>query len=56
MSYTTLETISPGSKIDPKICPVDSDLIAYISNGDLWVYDLYCSSDNRLTHSKTGEL
>ena len=55
LPVTTLSTSSPGSKLDPKICPSDPDLIAYVSNSDIWLYDLFTHTEHRLTYSHKGQ-
>ncbi|CAD7092052.1 unnamed protein product [Hermetia illucens] len=40
--------------IDPQICPQNSDLIAYVSGGDIWVTHTLSGHDERLTYAHDG--
>ncbi|KAJ6635497.1 Dipeptidyl peptidase 8 [Pseudolycoriella hygida] len=40
--------------IDPQICPNNSDLIAYVCGGDLWVTHAYSGHGERLTFAHDG--
>lgn len=40
--------------IDPQICPKNSDLIAYISGGDIWVTHTQSGHGQRLTYAHDG--
>ncbi|XP_063709274.1 dipeptidyl peptidase 9 [Culicoides brevitarsis] len=40
--------------IDPQICPKNSDLIAYICGGDIWVTHTQSGHEHRLTYAHDG--
>lgn len=40
--------------MDPQICPDNSDLIAYVSGGDIWVTHVITGQSERLTFSHDG--
>ncbi|XP_067941458.1 dipeptidyl peptidase 9-like [Watersipora subatra] len=52
LPVTTLPTQSDGSKLDPKICPNNPNLISYVANSDLWLFDLASQQEHRLTYSR----
>ncbi|XP_041356250.1 dipeptidyl peptidase 9-like [Gigantopelta aegis] len=53
-----VSTNCPGARLDPKICPLDSHLVAFIHNSDIWVSHLKSGDEQRLTfaHKDTGSL
>ncbi|XP_055378183.1 dipeptidyl peptidase 8 [Condylostylus longicornis] len=40
--------------LDPQICPQNSDLVAYVSGGDIWVTHTMTGQDDRLTLAHDG--
>ncbi|ALC47034.1 CG3744 [Drosophila busckii] len=51
---TQLRTRPEWSALDPQICPQCSDLIAYISDGDVWVKHSVSGHEKRLTFTRSG--
>ncbi|KAH8419166.1 hypothetical protein KR222_007338 [Zaprionus bogoriensis] len=51
---TQLRTCPEWSALDPQICPRNSDLIAYISDCDIWVTHTLSGDEKRLTYTKSG--
>lgn len=47
-----LETSIKFAKINPLICPTNSDIIAYVSDGDIWVINVKSRNEIRLTSTK----
>jgi len=45
-----------NSRIDPKLCPVYPDLLAFVSGLDLWVTCISSGNECRLTHVHKGKL
>ncbi|WAR28947.1 DPP9-like protein [Mya arenaria] len=43
-----------GSRMDPKICPTNSNLVAFVRNKDLWVVNTATQLETRLTTSNKG--
>lgn len=43
-----------GTRIDCKLCPSDSDLIAFIHDKNIWVTNVQTSEDTQLTYAHTG--
>ena len=41
--------------LDPKPCPGDPDLVAYVRNGDLWVLRASTGKEMRLTYERGGK-
>ncbi|GFO08795.1 dipeptidyl peptidase 9 [Plakobranchus ocellatus] len=46
-----IPTKSDGSRLDPKICPSNPDLVAFINNSDIWLTCLESGNEIRLTHA-----
>lgn len=44
-----------GAKLNPQICPSNSDLVAYVCNSDIWVTMTLTGSTQRLTHVHKGD-
>lgn len=42
------------SAIDPNICPQNSDLVAYVCGGDIWVTHTISGHGERLTYAHDG--
>ncbi|XP_052891455.1 dipeptidyl peptidase 9 [Anopheles moucheti] len=40
--------------IDPQICPQNSDLVAFVCNGDIWVVHTHSGHSERLTYAHDG--
>lgn len=38
--------------LDPRMCPLNSDLSAYISSGDIWVVNMMSGHYKRLTNTR----
>ncbi|KAH8398150.1 hypothetical protein KR215_007414 [Drosophila sulfurigaster] len=51
---TQLRTCPEWSALDPQICPQNSDLIAYISDCDIWVTHTLSGHEKRLTFTRSG--
>lgn len=51
---TQLRTSPEWSALDPQICPQNSDLIAYISDCDIWVTHTLSGHEKRLTYTRSG--
>ncbi|KAL7729006.1 hypothetical protein ACLKA6_019840 [Drosophila palustris] len=51
---TQLRTCPEWSALDPQICPQNSDLIAYISDCDIWVTHTLSGHEKRLTYTRSG--
>ncbi|EDV91234.1 dipeptidyl peptidase 9 [Drosophila grimshawi] len=51
---TQLRTCPEWSALDPQICPQNSDLIAYISDCDIWVTHTLSGNEKRLTYTRSG--
>uniref|UniRef100_A0A8D0CZR6 dipeptidyl-peptidase IV n=1 Tax=Sander lucioperca TaxID=283035 RepID=A0A8D0CZR6_SANLU len=49
-----IKTQCSGTRMDPKICPGDPDLIAFINNNDLWIAHIKTGEERRLTHCHKG--
>ncbi|KAH9514886.1 dipeptidylpeptidase [Bulinus truncatus] len=45
-----------GARLDPKICPCNSDLVAFIHELDIWLTCLHSGKEIRLTHAHKGDL
>ena len=45
---------APESKMDAKLCPCDSNLVAFIHRNDLWVHNLLTGEERRLTYTNGG--
>ncbi|XP_064645496.1 dipeptidyl peptidase 9-like [Lineus longissimus] len=41
-------------KMDPKVCPRNTNLIAFISSNDIWTYNCGSGAEKQLTFSHTG--
>ncbi|XP_062602133.1 dipeptidyl peptidase 9-like, partial [Saccostrea cucullata] len=59
---TTTEPVYPvnigtrveGARLDPKICPTNTQILAFINQNDLWVTNLENGEECRLTFTKKG--
>lgn len=49
-----IKTQCSGTRMDPKICPANSDFIAFINNNDLWVANIKTGEEKRLTFCHKG--
>ncbi|XP_071098891.1 dipeptidyl peptidase 9-like [Haliotis cracherodii] len=52
---TAISTSCLGARLDPKICPLDTNLVSFIHNGDLWITHLISGQEKRLTFVHKGE-
>lgn len=43
-----------GARLDPKLCPHNSQLLAFINQGDIWVANIEDGQECRLTYTNTG--
>ena len=43
-----------AAAIDPQICPQNSDLVAFVCNGDIWVVHTHSGHSERLTYAHDG--
>ncbi|CAL1543451.1 unnamed protein product [Lymnaea stagnalis] len=50
-----IPTLTYGARLDPKICPCNSDLVAFIHELDIWLTCLHSGKEIRLTHAHKGE-
>jgi len=39
-----------GPRMDPKVSPTDSNLVAFVTDGDVWVTDLNTNEEKRITN------
>ncbi|KAK6184810.1 hypothetical protein SNE40_007192 [Patella caerulea] len=55
---TSINSYCRGARLDPKLCPANTDLVAFIHDNDIWVTHLTSGSEKRLTfaHKGTGQL
>ncbi|XP_013399764.1 dipeptidyl peptidase 9 isoform X1 [Lingula anatina] len=51
---TELKSCCTGARLDPKICPNNSELIAFINNNDIWVTHQGSGVERRLTFAHKG--
>ncbi|EDW59775.2 dipeptidyl peptidase 9 isoform X2 [Drosophila virilis] len=51
---TQLRTCPEWTALDPQICPQNSDLIAHISDCDIWVTHTLSGHEKRLTYTRSG--
>ncbi|CAH1131561.1 unnamed protein product [Ceutorhynchus assimilis] len=51
---TKLRMTSMGAKLNPQICPTNSELVAYICNHDIWVTHTVSGSNVRITYAHKG--
>jgi len=49
-----LRTCQMWAAIDPQICPKNSDVVAYVCGGDIWVTHAVTGFGHRLTHAHNG--
>ena len=49
-----IDTEVPGARMDPKHCPNNPDLIAFVHSNDLWVVNTKSRHEVRLTVSNNG--
>ncbi|XP_053386978.1 dipeptidyl peptidase 9-like [Mercenaria mercenaria] len=49
-----IDTNVQGARMDPQICPNNSDLVAFVNCNDLWVVNTKTGQEVRLTHSNKG--
>uniref|UniRef100_A0A182W2T4 Dipeptidylpeptidase IV N-terminal domain-containing protein n=1 Tax=Anopheles minimus TaxID=112268 RepID=A0A182W2T4_9DIPT len=53
--YQCLDTgYERAAVIDPQICPQNSDLVAFVCNGDIWVVHTHSGHSERLTYAHDG--
>lgn len=43
-----------GARLDPKMCPSNPNLLAYIHDKDIWVSNLETGHEHRLTFAHKG--
>ncbi|XP_059172956.1 dipeptidyl peptidase 9-like [Physella acuta] len=51
-----IPTKTHGARLDPKICPCNNDMVAFINDYDIWLTGLCSGKEVRLTYSRKGEL
>ncbi|XP_003738977.1 dipeptidyl peptidase 9 [Galendromus occidentalis] len=44
-----LRSQAEAIRLDPQMCPTNPDIIAYVTNGDIWVYNCQNQNEMRLT-------
>ncbi|XP_053671772.1 dipeptidyl peptidase 9 [Anopheles nili] len=49
-----LRIFQRAAAIDPQICPQNSDLVAFVCNGDIWVVHTHSGHSERLTYAHDG--
>ena len=49
-----INTSTTGARLDPKICPKNSDLVAFVHSNDVWVTNLATQQECRLTFAHKG--
>ncbi|XP_075467504.1 dipeptidyl peptidase 9 [Ascaphus truei] len=49
-----IQTECEGPRMDPKICPADSNFISFINSNDLWVANIQSGEERRLTYCHKG--
>ncbi|KAM3619668.1 uncharacterized protein V6R79_011590 [Siganus canaliculatus] len=49
-----IKSQSSGTRMDPKICPGDPNLIGFIINNDIWVTSIQTKEERRLTFCHKG--
>ncbi|XP_061504968.1 dipeptidyl peptidase 9 [Anopheles gambiae] len=49
-----LRILQRAAAIDPQICPQNSDLVAFVCNGDIWVVHTHSGHSERLTYAHDG--
>ncbi|XP_014680809.1 PREDICTED: dipeptidyl peptidase 9-like isoform X2 [Priapulus caudatus] len=54
MFPTEIQSVCIGARMDPKICPTNPDLVAFIHNGDIWVTNTTSGCEKRITHVHKG--
>ncbi|ESO90963.1 hypothetical protein LOTGIDRAFT_217498 [Lottia gigantea] len=50
-----INTFCHSARMDPKICPTDVDLVAFIHDNDVWVTNLQTGCEKRLTFAHKGK-
>lgn len=45
------ELVQLRGALDPQICPDNSEIVAYISSGDIWVINMVSGHNMRLTNA-----
>lgn len=50
-----INTSTTGARLDPKICPKNSDLVAFVHSNDVWVTNLVTQQECRLTFAHKGK-
>ncbi|KAI8775271.1 dipeptidyl peptidase 8 [Biomphalaria glabrata] len=53
---TEIPTSTFGARLDPKICPCNSDMVAFIHELDIWLTCLHSGKEIRLTHAHKGDV
>ncbi|KAL4216453.1 dipeptidylpeptidase [Mactra antiquata] len=51
---SSIESSLTGARMDPKICPGNSDLVCFVNCNDLWVLNTSTGQEVRLTHTNKG--
>ncbi|KAK7466608.1 hypothetical protein BaRGS_00037331 [Batillaria attramentaria] len=49
---TLIETQCTGARLDPKICPSNPEIVAFINSGDIWVSSVTTYEELQLTHTQ----
>ena len=50
-----VKTSASGTKLDPKLCPDNPNLLAFVSNNDIWVTNTATGHDKQLTFTHSGK-
>nr|XP_022310084.1 dipeptidyl peptidase 9-like [Crassostrea virginica] len=51
---SNIETSLEGARLDPQICPSNSQLLAFVNQNDIWVTSLTSGQECRLTFTNKG--
>ncbi|XP_064470820.1 dipeptidyl peptidase 9-like [Ornithodoros turicata] len=43
-----------SARLNPQLCPCNPNLVAFVSNGDIWVHHIPSGCEVRLTHTRKG--
>lgn len=52
---TLVETQCLGARLDPKICPANPDIVAFINSGDIWVSSVITYEELQLTQTQNSK-
>ena len=55
LPVTECKSACTSTRLDPKMCPDNSDLLAYVSACDIWVTNTATGHEQRCTHVHKGK-